>query len=89
MKFIYSADRNTLVNVDYIRRIYICDIPEAITSETNAVVAELACGTGRKSVVMLRGTSTKCTRALDTFYQAMNTNAPYPELDDEWIDYRK
>ena len=89
MKFIYSADRNSLVNVDHIRRVYITRFPEARGAETHAVVAEVACGTGSTSVVMLRGTSTKCTRALDTFYQAMNTDAPYPELDDEWIDYRK
>lgn len=89
MKFIYSADRKSLVNVDYIRCVYIREIPAASGSNTHAVIAEIACGENSRSVVMLRGTSTKCTRALDTFYQAMNTNAPYPELDDAWIDYRK
>lgn len=89
MKFIYTADRQSLVNVDHIRRIYIREFPDAVGSETHALIAELACGVASTSVVMLRGTSTKCTRALDTFFQAMNTNAPYPELDDEWIAYRK
>ena len=86
MKFIYSADRNSLVNVDHIRRVYITRFPEARGAETHAVVADLA---HSGTVILLRGTYTKCTRALDTFYQAMNTDAPYPELDDEWIDYRK
>lgn len=89
MKFIYTADRQSLVNVDHIRRIYIREIPEAVGSKTHAIVAELACGVASTSVTMLRGTSTKCKRALDTFYQAMNTDAPYPELDDEWIDSRR
>ena len=86
MKFIYSADRNSLVNVEYIRRLYITEFREARGSETNAVIAELS---HSGTVVLLRGTYTKCARALDTFYQAMNTDAPYPELDAEWIDYRK
>lgn len=89
MKFIYTESRDALVNVDHIRRIYIREFPEAVGSRTHAVVAELSCGASTTSVILLGGTGTKCKRALDTFYLAMNTDAPYPELDDAWIDYRK